>query len=144
MGWEIGPPDIGRNKIMGFTLNEMKANLARERQVVKDMISAMKETRKAIKVSRQMQSALRAEIRRETQINRVVKADHRAAVKAARAAARAEKVAARIAKAEARLADLRLRANAPKTIRKNYRKASNAVVYSADQIAAMNAERGLA
>ncbi len=124
---------------MGFTLNQMKANLARERQVVKDMISAMKETRKAIKVSRQMQSALRAEIRRETQINRVVKADHRAAVKAARAAARAEKVATRIAKAEARLADLRLKANAPKQIRKNQRKASSVTVYTAEQIAAMNA-----
>ena len=128
---------------MGLTLNQMKANLARERQVAKDMIEHIKTCREAIKSSRAMQSALRAEIRRETQINRVVKADHRAAVKAARAAARAEKVAARIAKAEARLADLRLRANAPKTIRKNYRKASNAVVYSADQIAAMNAERGI-
>ncbi len=124
---------------MGFTLNQMKANLARERQVVKDMISAMKETRKAIKVSRQMQSALRAEIRRETQINRVVKADHRAAVKAARAAARAEKVAARIAKAEARLQALRDKANAPKQIRKNYRKASPVKVWSAEEIAALNA-----
>jgi type II secretory pathway component HofQ len=124
---------------MGFTLNEMKANLARERQVVKDMISAMKETRKAIKVSRQMQSALRAEIRREQQINRVVKADARAATKAARAAARAEKVAARIAKAEARLQALRDKANAPKQIRKNYRKASPVKVWSAEEIAALNA-----
>jgi hypothetical protein len=124
---------------MGFTLNEMKANLARERQVVKDMISAMKETRKAIKVSRQMQSALRAEIRREQQINRVVKADARAATKAARAAARAEKVAARIAKAEARLQALRDKANAPKQIRKNYRKASPVKVWTAEEIAALNA-----
>ena len=139
MGWEIGPPDIGRNKIMGFTLNEMKANLARERQVVKDMISAMKETRKAIKVSRQMQSALRAEIRREMQINRVVKEDHRRAVKEARAAKRAEKVAARIAKTEERLAALRLKASAPKQIRKNQRKASPAKVWSAEEIAALNA-----
>jgi chromosome segregation ATPase len=124
---------------MGFTLNQMKANLARERQVVKDMISAMKETRKAIKVSRQMQSALRAEIRREQQINRVVKADARAATKAARAAARAEKVAARIAKAEARLQALRDKANAPKQIRKNYRKASPVKVWTAEEIAALNA-----
>ena len=124
---------------MGFTLNQMKANLARERQVVKDMISAMKETRKAIKVSRQMQSALRAEIRRETQINRVVKEDARAATKAAREAKRAEKVAARIAKAEARLQALRDKANAPKQIRKNYRKASPVKVWSAEEIAALNA-----
>lgn len=139
MGWEIGPPDIGRNNIMGFTLNQMKANLARERQVVKDMISAMKETRKAIKVSRQMQSALRAEIRRETQINRVVKEDQRRAEKEARATKRAEKVAARIAKAEARLQALRDKANAPKQIRKNYRKASPVKVWSAEEIAALNA-----
>ena len=124
---------------MGLTLNQMKANLTRERQVVKDMISAMKETRKAIKVSRQMQSALRAEIRREQQINRVVKADARAATKAARAAARAEKVAARIAKAEARLQALRDKANAPKQIRKNYRKASPVKVWTAEEIAALNA-----
>jgi len=124
---------------MGFTLNQMKANLARERQVVKDMISAMKETRKAIKVSRQMQSALRAEIRRETQINRVGKEDQRRAEKEARAAKRAEKVAARIAKAEARLQALRDKANAPKQIRKNYRKASPVKVWSAEEIAALNA-----
>ena len=124
---------------MGLTLNQMKANLARERQVVKDMIDAMKATRAAIKSSRAMQKALRAEIRSETQINRVVKADARAATKAAREAKRAEKVAARIAKAEARLADLRLKANAPKQIRKNQRKASPVTVYTAEQIAAMNA-----
>jgi translation initiation factor 2B subunit (eIF-2B alpha/beta/delta family) len=117
----------------------MKANLARERQVVKDMISAMKETRKAIKVSRQMQSALRAEIRREMQINRVVKEDHRRAEKEARAAKRAQRVADRIAKAEARLADLRMKASAPKNIRKNQRKASPVKVWSADEIAALNA-----
>jgi len=124
---------------MGLTLNQMKANLARERQVVKDMIGAMKATREAIKASRAMQSALRAEIRRETQINRVVKEDHRRAVKEARAAKRAEKVAARIAKAEASLQALRDKANAPKQIRKNYRKASPVKVWSAEEIAALNA-----
>jgi hypothetical protein len=124
---------------MGLTLNQMKANLARERQVVKDMIDAMKATRAAIKSSRAMQKALRAEIRSETQINRVVKEDHRRAVMEARAAKRAEKVAARIAKAEARLQALRDKANAPKQIRKNYRKASPVKVYTAEEIAAMNA-----
>ena len=124
---------------MGLTLNQMKANLARERQVVKDMIDAMKATRAAIKSSRAMQKALRAEIRSEMQINRVVKEEHRAAVKAAREAKRAQRVADRIAKAEARLADLRLKANAPKQIRKNYRKASPVKVYTAEEIAAMNA-----
>ena len=124
---------------MGLTLNQMKANLARERQVVKDMIDAMKATRAAIKSSRAMQKALRAEIRRETQINRVVKEDHRRAVKEARAAKRAQRVADRIAKAEARLEALRLKASAPKNIRKNYRKASPVKVYTAEEIAALNA-----
>jgi regulator of protease activity HflC (stomatin/prohibitin superfamily) len=139
MGWEIGPPEIGKVKIMGLTVKEMKANLARERQVVKDMIGAMKATRSAIKASRAMQSALRAEIRREAQINRVVKEDHRAAVKAAREAKRAQRVADRIAKAEARLAALRLKASAPKQIRKSQQKASPVKVWSAEEIAALNA-----
>jgi hypothetical protein len=108
------------------------------------MIEHIKTCREAIKSSRAMQSALRAEIRRETQINRVVKADHRAAVKAAREAKRAQRVADRIAKAEARLAALRLKASAPKQIRKDQRAASKGVVFSPEQVAALNAERGLA
>jgi hypothetical protein len=59
-------------------------------------------------------------------------------VKEARAAKRAQRVAARIAKAEARLEALRLKASAPKTIRKNYRKASPVKVYTAEEIAALN------
>ena len=129
---------------MGLTVKEMKANLARERQVVKEMIEHIKTCREAIKSSRAMQSALRAEIRRETWINRVVKEEHRAAVKAAREAKRAQRVADRIAKAEARLAALRLKASAPKQIRKGQRAASKGVVFSPEQVAALNAERGLA
>lgn len=124
---------------MSYSLNQMKANLARERQVVKDMIDAMKATRAAIKSSRAMQKSLRAEIRRETQINRVVKEDQRRAEKEARAAKRAQRVADRIAKAEARLEALRLKATAPKTIRKNQRAAGPVKVWSAEEIAALNA-----
>ncbi len=124
---------------MGFTLNEMKNTLVREREVVKNMLADMKAMRRAIRESRQLMKVLRADIRSETQINRVVKADARAATKAARAAARAEKVAARIAKAEARLQALRDKANAPKQIRKNYRKASPVKVWTAEEIAALNA-----
>ena len=144
MGWEIGPPDIGRNKIMGFTLNEMKNTLVREREVVKNMLDDMKKMRRAIRDSRQLMKVLRTDIRREQQINRVVKEDQRRAEKEAREAKRAQRVADRIAKAEARLEALRLKATAPKQIRKNYRKASAGVVYSPEQIAAMNTERGLA
>jgi hypothetical protein len=139
MGWEIGPPEIGRNRIMGLTVKEMKANLARERQVVKDMLRDMNRMRWAIKQSRQLQKTLRADIRSEAQINRVVKEDHRAAVKAAREAKRAQRVADRIAKAEARLAALRLKASAPKQIRKSQQKASPVKVWSAEEIAALNA-----
>jgi hypothetical protein len=53
-------------------------------------------------------------------------------------------VADRIAKAEARLAALRLKASAPKQIRKGNRAASKGVVFSPEQVAALNAERGLA
>jgi hypothetical protein len=120
-----------------LTLNEMKAKLVREREIVKDM-------REGIKESLRIQKRMRADIRSETQINRVVKADHRAAVKAAREAKRAQRVADRIAKAEARLAALRLKASAPKQIRKDQRAASKGVVFSPEQVAALNAERGLA
>jgi methylphosphotriester-DNA--protein-cysteine methyltransferase len=98
----------------------------------------------AIYQSRQTQKVLRADIRSETQINRVVKADARAAAKAAREAKRAQRVADRIAKTEARLSALRMKASAPKQIRKNQRKASKGVVFSPEQVAALNAERGLA
>jgi hypothetical protein len=125
-----------------LTLNEMKANLARERQVAKDMIEHIKTCREAIKSSRAMQSSLRAEIRRETQINRVVKEDARAATKVARDAKRAERVAARIAKAEARLEALKQREFA--RAQKATKKSTKGVIWTAGQVAAMNAERGLA
>jgi len=44
---------------------------------------------------------------------------------------------------EQRLADLRLKASAPKQIRKNYRKPSDGVVYSPEQIAELNKTLGL-
>jgi len=132
-----------------LTLNEMKANLARERQVAKDMIEHIKTCREAIKSSRAMQSALRAEIRRETQINRVVKEDARAAAKAARDAYRravcavaAQIAAERIAKAEARLEALKQREFA--RAQKATKKSTTGVIWTAGQVAAMNAERGLA
>jgi phosphoribosylamine-glycine ligase len=124
---------------MGLTVNEMKANLARERQVAKDMIEHIKTCREAIKSSRAMQSALRAEIRRETQINRVVKADQRAAAKAARILARNQRAHERIAKLEARIEAMRLKANSPKQVRKSQRAAGPVKVWSTEEIAALNA-----
>jgi hypothetical protein len=122
---------------MGFSLNEMKEALVREREMVRAF-------RAGIKDSLRLQKKLRADIRSEMQINRVVKADARAATKVARVAKREERMAARIAKAEARLQALRDKANSPKLNRKNQRKASPVTVWTAEQIAAMNAERGVA
>jgi len=116
----------------GLTLNEMKENLVREREMVKSF-------RAGIKDSLRLQKQLRAQIRSEMQINRVVKADARAAAKAARVAKREERIAARIAKAEARLQALRDKANSPKQYRKNYRKASPVKIWTAEEIAALNA-----
>lgn len=70
-------------------------------------------------------------------------AAERVTVREERKVAREQKRAAKIAAMEQRLADLRLKASAPKQIRKNYRKASEAVVYSAEQIAELNKTLGL-
>ena len=66
-----------------------------------------------------------------------------AAERALRKSEREQKRAERIAALENKLAEMRLKASAPKTIRKNYRKASDVVVYSPEQIDALNSERGL-
>jgi len=56
---------------------------------------------------------------------------------------REQKRAAKIAAMEARLAAMRERALGPKQTRKNYRKASAAVVYTPEQIAELNKTLGL-
>ena len=129
---------------MGLSIREMRTVLAAERSTVKINLETIKGLRESVKTSRKRQKELREKLREEAKIRRVVKADARRLAREQRAAKRAEKIAARIAKAEARLQALRDKANAPKQVRKNQRKASVGVVYSPDQIAAMNAERGLA
>ena len=105
-------------------MNETKtqAALGNARQELKDTLERVKELR--VKIAN-----LRLDV---------------AAERAARKVARAQKRAAKIAAMEQRLAEMRLKENAPKQIRKNYRKASTGVVYTPEQIAALNAERGLA
>ena len=125
-----------------LTLNEMKAMRDAEIATVKDRIALIKAKQKQNKVSRRYIKEMRDAIRSETQINRVVKEDARAATKAARDAKRAERVAARIAKAEARLEALKQREFA--RAQKATKKSTKGVVWSAAQVAAMNAERGLA
>jgi hypothetical protein len=125
-----------------LTLNEMKANRDAEIANVKDRVAFIKRALEENKVSRRYIKELRGAIRRETQINRVVKADARKAAKAARDAKRAERAAARIAKAEARLEALKQR----EWLRnqKATKKPTKVVVWTQEQVAALNAERGVA
>jgi len=84
-----------------------------------------------------------ANFRLDAAAERALNRSARAAEREERAAARVAKRAAKIAAMEERLANLRLKAMSPKQTRKNYRKASAAVVYTPEQIAALNAERGI-
>ena len=99
-------------------MNETKtqAALGIARQELKDTLERVKELR--VKIAN-----LRLDV---------------AAERAERKVARAEKRAAKIAAMEARVAEMRLKANAPKQIRKNYRKASPVKVWTAEEIAALN------
>jgi len=108
------------------TKTQTQAALVNARQELKTTLERVKELRMKVANFRLDAKSERAKMREE------------------RAAARVAKRAERIAKMEARLQAMRLKESAPKQIRKNYRKASDTVVYSAEQIAAMNAERGLA
>ena len=84
-----------------------------------------------------------ANFRLDVAAERALNKSARAAELEARKVARAEKRAARIAALEAKLANMRLKAMSPKQTRKNYRKASDAVVYTPEQIAELNKTLGL-
>jgi hypothetical protein len=84
-----------------------------------------------------------ANLRLDAAAARALNRSARAAEREARKVARAEKRAAKIAAMEARLAAMRERALGPKQTRKNYRKASVAVVYTPEQIAELNKTLGL-
>ena len=84
-------------------------------------------------------SNLRLDVAAERALNRSA----RLAELEERKVAREQKRAAKIAAMEQRLAEMRLRASAPKQIRKNYRKASEGVVYTPEQIAELNKTLGL-
>lgn len=105
--------------------NQSQAALVNARYELKDALERVKELRMKV-------ANLRLDAAAERALN-----------KSARVAAREEKRLAKIAKMEARLEALRLKASAPKTIRANYRKPSEGTVYSPEQIAALNSERGL-
>ena len=83
------------------------------------------------------------ELRMKVANLRLDAAAERAYQKSTRQMLREQKRLEKIAKMEARLEALRLKAMSPKQTRKNYRKASDAVVYSPEQIAELNKTLGL-
>lgn len=107
------------------TKTQTQVALGNARQELKDTLERVKELRVNIK-------NLRLDVAAE-----------RAYQKSTREMLRAQKRLERIAKAEARLEAMRLKASAPKQIRKNYRKPSDGVVYSPEQIAELNKTLGL-
>ena len=124
-----------------LTLNEMKAMRDAEIATVKDRVALIKRALEENKVSRRYIKEMRKDIRREMQINRAIKADAREIHAVYRDAERAARVAARIAKTEARLEALKQREFT--RTQKATKKSTKGVVWSPEQIASMNAERGL-
>ena len=107
------------------TKTQTQVALVNARQELKDALERVKEVRMKV-----------ANFRLDA-------AAERAYQKSTREMLRAQKRLERIAKAEARLEAMRLKAMSPKQTRKNYRKASDAVVYSPEQIAELNKTLGL-
>ncbi len=107
-------------------VNQTQVALVNARQELKNTLERAKELRAMVKVLRTDAAA------------------ERAYKKSTRQMLRTQKRLERIAKVEARLAALRLKASAPKQIRKNQRKASDVTIYSPEQIAALNAANGVA
>ena len=123
-----------------LTLNEMKAMRDVEIATVKDRVDFIKRALIENKVSRRYIKEMRKDIRREQQINRAIKADAREIDAVYRDAERAERVAARIAKTEARLEALKQREFT--RTQKATKKSTKGVVWSPEQIAALNAANG--
>ena len=116
--------------MMNETNNQ--AALVNARQELKGALERVKELRVKVK-------NLRIDASVERKLARIVREDQRKL----RAQKRAEKRAAKIVAMEQRLQTLRDKASAPKNVRRKNRKASDVVSYSPEQIAALNAERGL-
>ena len=111
---------------MGMTLNQMRAAVKTQRAEIVALRNTLKAHVAGLKT-------LRADIKREVSINRVVKEDARRLKRESREAKKVE----RIAKLEAKLLALK----SPKAVRKANQKASAVKVFSADEIAALNAAR---
>ena len=114
------------------TKTQLQVALDSARYELGEAIERVKELRMKV-------SNLRLDVAAERALNRSA----RVAEREERAAAREQKRAAKIAAMEQRLADLRLKALAPKQVRKANRKASAGVVYTPEQIAELNKTLGL-
>ena len=114
------------------TKTQTQIALGSARSELKDTLERVKELR--IKVAN-----LRLDVADERRLLKIANESARAV----HAATREQKRAERIAKMEAKLDAMRLKANSQKQTRRRNQKASVAVVYSPEQIAALNAERGL-
>ena len=114
------------------TKSQSQVALVNARQELKDTLERVKELRVKVK-------NLRIDASVERKLARIVREDQRKL----RAQKQAEKRAAKIAAMEQRLAEMRMKALAPKQVRKANRKASVAVVYTPEQIAELNKTLGL-
>ena len=114
------------------TKSQTQVALESARQELKVALERVKELRALTKF-------LRTDAKNERVLDRIVREEQRNL----RAQKRAEKREARITKMEQRLQTLREKSLAPKNVRRKNRKASVGVIYSPEQIAALNAERGL-
>jgi hypothetical protein len=101
--------------------------------------SELKDTLERVKELRVKIANLRLDVADERRLLKIANESARAV----RAATREQKRAERIAKMEAKLDAMRLKANSQKQTRRRNQKASVAVVYTPEQIAALNSERGL-
>ena len=118
----------------GLTIKQRRNMVEIERDAIKNLLDDQRKIRAALNQSRLNIKMHQEVLAEERKYARIVREDNRAL----RARKQAERMHARIAKAEERLASLRLKANAPKQIRKNQRKASPVTVWTAEQVAALN------
>jgi len=122
----------------GLTIKQRRNMVEIERDAIKNLLDDQRKIRAAIKQCRLNIKMHREVLADDRKYARIVREDNRRLRAQVRAQKQAERMHARIAKAEERLASLRLKANAPKQIRKNQRKASPVTVWTAEQVAALN------
>lgn len=127
------------------TSSPNNAKIAIVRNQVKDARHTVAALRSQLNAEIGRLKSLRYEVKLQRNLVKIVREDQariRAEKRAAREAARQARDAARIAKAQARLENLQ--ATIAKRAVRSSKKASAPVVYSPEQIAALNAERGIA